>query len=117
MPAMARGYDKHQERIEDINLLGKDLARRAKRRCELCEGDGCLRPHDTAPDDEPTLDTLALLCARCREVATGGRHDERELRFLEGAVWHELPVIASLAKQLLADVDADWARDTLEMLD
>ncbi len=114
---MARGYDKNQERRDAINLLGKDLARRAKRRCELCDGDNELRPYDTRPDDEPELEALALLCGRCRAIAGGRRDDARELRFLEGAIWHDEPVIAELAKQLLRDVDATWARDTLEMVE
>ena len=115
---MARGYDKHLLRKAEIDALGKDLARRAKRRCELCEESGDLRPHDTAPDAEPELSTLLLLCPRCREVAGDGaaQHDPRTLRFLEGAVWHEEPVVAATARRALAQVDAAWARETLEML-
>jgi protein PhnA len=113
---MARGYDKHRARLDEIALLGKDLARRAKRKCELCEAGDDLRPHDTAPDSEPGLDALVLLCERCRAVADGRRDDPRTLRFLEGAVWSEVPVVAQLARALLAEVDAGWARDTLDML-
>lgn len=113
---MAKGYDKHRARIDAIALLGKDLARRARRKCELCEQADDLRPYDTAPDDEPSLDTLALLCARCRAVADGRRDDPRTLRFLEGSVWSEVEVVAALARTLLAEVDASWARDTLDML-
>ncbi len=112
---MAKGYDRHQERLGAIQLLGKDLARRAKRRCELCEGDGELRPHDTKPDGEPSLSTLVLSCARCRGLTTRPGGDPRELRFLETAVWHEHPQVATLAKEILSTVDADWARTTLEM--
>ena len=113
---MARGIEKHQERLDAINLLGKDLARRAGRRCELCEENDDLRPHDTAPAEEPDLETLLLLCGRCRAL-TGGRVDDpRTLRFLEGAVWSELPAAAQLARDLLGSVDAQWARDALDLL-
>lgn len=113
---MAKGYDKHRARQDAVALLGKDLARRARRKCELCEDADDLRPHDTAPSDEPSLQTLALLCSRCRAVATGRRDDPRTMRFLEGSVWSEVEVVAQLARTILADVDASWARDTLDML-
>jgi protein PhnA len=114
---MARGYDKHQAREQAVNLLGKDLARRAKRRCELCEESESLRPWDSCPTEEPSLETLLLLCERCQSLASGAAvGDPRTLRFLEGAVWNEEALIAATAKDLLTRIDAEWARDTLELL-
>jgi hypothetical protein len=112
---MARGYDKKQEHIGAINLLGKDLARRAGRKCEWCETSGELRPYDMAPDDEPDLDALMLVCARCRAVLDGRDDDARTLRFLEGAVWSETAPVARTARVAIKRVDADWARDTVEL--
>ena len=37
---MAKGLLKHQERKSALSLLGKDLARRARSKCELCEASG-----------------------------------------------------------------------------
>lgn len=113
---MAKGLEKHRARQDAIQVHGKDLARRAGKKCELCDGEGDLRPYDTAPASEPSLDTLLLACARCRDLAEGGKADERELRFLETAVWHELPHVAKTARAILGRVDAPWARATLEML-
>lgn len=113
---MAKGLEKHQARLDAIQLEGKDLARRAKRKCELCEGADDLRPYDTDVEVEPSLGTLLLLCQRCRGFADGEGQDPRTLRFLEGAVWNQTPVVASLAHRLIKGVDTDWARDTLEML-
>ncbi len=113
---MARGLEKHQARLQQISLVGKDLARRARRKCELCEASEALHPYDTAPDEEPGLLTLALLCERCIAVAEGRRDDPRTLRFLENAVWSDVPPVALVARQMLATVDAQWARETLEMV-
>ncbi len=113
---MARGLDKHRARLDAIQFLGKGLARRAKRKCELCEHGDDLRPYDTAPNDEPSLEALALLCERCRDVADGRKDDARTLRFLEGAVWNETPIVATLARRMLSELDVDWARDTLDLL-
>jgi protein PhnA len=112
----SKGRDKHEARQAEVAGLGKELARRARSRCELCEGREGVRTHDTAPEDTPTLDTLVLLCDRCRRFADGEAQDPRTLRFLETAVWSEVPVAQALARRLLDGVDADWARDTREML-
>jgi hypothetical protein len=113
---MAKGLEKHQARHDAINLCGKDLARRAKRKCELCESGDDLRPYDTDPNQEPSLETLVLLCERCRAVADGRVDDPRTLRFLEGTVWAEEVVVATLARAILSSVDSDWARQTMDML-
>ncbi len=114
---MAKGRQKHQARLDEIQFWGKDLARRAKRKCELCEESGELRPVDGDENAEPSLATLALACERCRSILVGRKDDERTLRFLETSIWHEEPVVAGLAKKMLADVDSDWAREALDMLD
>lgn len=114
--SVARGLDKHNARQDAIAFHGKELARRARRKCELCEGAEDLRPYDVDREAAPSLDTLLLLCRRCRDVAEGGVEDVRTLRFLEGAVWHEVAVVADLARALIAKVDAPWARDTLALL-
>ena len=113
---MARGLDKHKAHLDAVAAFGKDLARRAGRKCELCEESDDLRPYETEPDEDPALDTLVLLCSRCREVLGGRKDDPRTLRFLEGAVWSEVAIVATTARTMLVQVDADWARDTLEML-
>ena len=113
---MAKGRDQHQARIEAISLFGKDLARRASRKCELCKGSGDLRPYDTAPDAEPSFASLALFCERCRGLADGGKTATDGLRFLEEAVWSDIPAVGDTARTIIGRVDADWARATLATL-
>ena len=113
---MAKGKQKHQARLDEIAFWGKDLARRAKRKCELCAGTDLLRTYDADPDVTPSLDSLALLCQRCRDVLQGSPADSRTLRYLETAIWNEEPILASMAKTMLAKVDADWAREALELI-
>ena len=113
---MAKGRERIEIRKQSIALLGKSLARRASRRCELCDATDSLRPYDLAPKEEPSLDTLLLLCSRCQRLVGGEAQDPRTLRFLEGTVWSEIAPIASVSKVVLRTIDAEWARDTLEMV-
>ena len=117
MEAVARGREKVEARRAALALLGKNLARRAERKCEFCEARESLRPYDTEPESDPELDALMLLCPRCTALMSGSVGDPRTCRFLEGAVWHEVPIVAASARACLGRIDADWARDTLEMFE
>lgn len=117
------GYDKNQERKLAMQDLGKDLARRAKSKCELCENSGLkLQPYEPPPvEDDPSLARTLLLCERCAGAADGGKiGDANEWRFLADIVWTEFApaqvVTIRLLRRLVKEAKADWARDTLEMV-
>ena len=76
---MAGGYEKNKQRIEALQLFGKDLARRANRKCEICEAAGVrLDPWEVPPaETEPDIDSTLLLCGRCSGVADGGKFGVR----------------------------------------
>jgi len=112
---MAKGREKHQARIAAIQFFGKDLARRAGSKCELCGESGTLQIHDLDTEADPSMETLALLCPRCRDLSGGVQGDVRTLRFLTDAVWSEATPVQALARKLIASVDTDWARDTIEL--
>jgi len=114
---MVKGYDEHQARKDAIGRLGKTLARRSGRRCEWCEGKDDLRPYDHRPKQEPSEGSLALLCGGCRDLVAGGRADPQTLRFLEGAIWSEIPAVREPAVALLRTVDIEWAREALDVLE
>ena len=113
----SKGRDKYEARQAEVAGFGKELARRGRSRCELCEGRDGVRTHDTDPESAPSLETLLLLCERCRDLVAGADQDPRTLRFLEGAIWSETPIAQQLARRLIVDVDADWAREARELLD
>ncbi len=111
---MAKGYDSHRERQELVASFGKTLGKRARFRCEWCEGAEDLRPWDYRPDQEPTEETLALLCGRCREWAGGRKAGEQELRSIRNALWSDIPAVAEGAARVLARCKEPWAREAIE---
>jgi len=111
---MAKGYQANKERQEQIGSLGKALAKRAGFACEWCEGKDDLRPWDYRPDGEPSEETLALLCGRCREMAEGRRGDLHELRGIRNALWSTVPAVAEGAARVLAASREPWAREAIE---
>ena len=119
---MAKGYNKHQERIDEVKGFGRQLARRAKSRCELCDASQVrLDPVEITPvPEEPDPERCAMLCERCAAASKGERlGDAAQWRFLESSVWTECvpaQVVAVRLLQKLATGDGGWAADTLEGL-
>ena len=117
---MAKGYEVNQARVGALASFGKDLARRARSKCELCETSGVsLSTFEVPPvPAEPELERCLLLCDRCHEQAENPKRFEpgEHWRCLTQTMWSELPAVQVMAVRLLrkqAD-SQDWAREALE---
>ena len=118
---MARGRERHQERERARHALGRDLSRRARSTCELCESAGeQLHPWEVPPLPEaPDPDRAVLICPRCTAGCEGGRVEANAWRFLESTMWSEVPAVQVVAVRLLKRLSSDgatWARDALDGL-
>ncbi len=122
---MAKGLDKHRERLEALALLGKDLTRRSGSKCELCEASHMkLQIHEVPPVPiEPELDGCIFICNTCkddveqldRKSAKGLNRDH--WRCLNTSVWSEIPAVQVMAVHILKQLDdTDWARDLMGSL-
>jgi hypothetical protein len=101
-----------------VGMLGKQLTRRSKGKCELCESRDGVRPFELWPfPEEPELDRTLFACERCRRWLERGEIDPVEAHFLETAVWSNEPAVKLAAARLLviADfADQPWLRDAVE---
>ncbi len=116
---MVRRFEKHQERLQALSLLGKDLARRAHSKCELCEASGVkFQTMEIEPiSAEPDLDHCLLLCEQCEEqINLKGPPDDKYWRCLETSAWKELAVVQVTAVRLLKAIDATWTEQLLDQL-
>ena len=116
---MVRGFEKNQLRQQALSMLGKDLARRARSKCELCEASGVkFSTREIEPvSAEPDLDHCLLLCEQCdQQISRKGPPDDKYWRCLETAAWKELPVIQVTAVRLLRSIGAPWTEQLLEQL-
>jgi protein PhnA len=118
---MARGYDEHRERQSMVNILGKELARRSRSHCELCDASGVpLSVFEVPPElPEPTAHAALFLCEACRSQLDNPRQfDATRWRFLTESVWSDLPAVQVLAVRLLRRISAeeDWAAGALDDL-
>ncbi|MCX6875040.1 MAG: phnA protein [Verrucomicrobia bacterium] len=121
---MAKGYETHQLRLSLLQGLGKDLARRAKSKCELTGASGVpLRAYEVPPvAEDPELDRTLLLSEACHAAIQRPQSlDGREWRCLAEAVWSDFPALQVLAWRLLKQLAPReaWARELIDecMLD
>ena len=111
---MAKGYQANKERQQELQSFGKSVGKRAGFKCEWCESKDDLRLWDYQPDLSPDMDSLALLCQNCRELADGRRAELNELRPIRNALWSNVPAVAEGAAQVLAQCKEAWVREAIE---
>ncbi len=104
-----------------LQAIGKDLARRAKSKCELTGAAGVpLRPYEVPPvSGAPELERTLLLSEACHEVLENPKRlAGREWQCLAEAVWSELPAVQVVAWRMLNRLAQreDWAREVIEDL-
>ncbi|WP_319371594.1 PhnA protein [uncultured Ilyobacter sp.] len=116
---MAKGLDRDRERKSKVLFFGKDLARRSKSSCELCEAKNeKLEIYEVPPaTEEPDFDRCMLICEHCKKILNNfNKAGENDLRFLNSAVWSEVPIVKALAIYALRKIrdKYNWAEETLE---
>jgi protein PhnA len=116
--SMGKGYETHQARVAALQALGKDLARRAKSKCELTGAAGVpLRPYEVPPvPADPDLDRTLLVSETCIEVLENPKRLKgREWQCLAETVWSELPATQVVAWRMLNHLakSEDWAREVI----
>ena len=118
---MARGLERHRERQNALAAFGKDLARRARSACELCEATGVpLQPYEVPPPPaQPEFDQCAFLCETCREqLEHPARRDADHWRCLNNSVWSQVAAVQVLAVRMLRELTKreTWAEELLEQV-
>lgn len=116
---MGKGFDQNQERIAALQALGKDLARRAKSKCELTGAAGVpLKPYEIPPvPKEPDIERTLLLSEPCHEaLQRPNLLAGRRWQCLAEMIWSESPAVQVLSWRILEHLakKEDWAREALE---
>ncbi|QXD24965.1 phnA protein [Opitutia bacterium ISCC 51] len=118
---MAKGFDQHQQHLQQLSLLGKDLTRRYKASCELGTTSGTsLSIYEVPPiSKEPQIDSVLHLCESCfSQLDKPKQIDPNHWRILSETVWSEVPAVQVMAVRLLRHLanKQAWAQEILEGL-
>lgn len=116
---MAKGLETHRERQDKLSLLGKDLTRRSRAKCELCTTSGValsIYEVPVAPKD-PDLDHVLHLCESCTSQLEKPRSIQpSHWRILSETIWSEVPAAQVLSVRILKHLGRSeaWAQEILE---
>lgn len=118
---MAKGYDQHMERKNKVSSFGKELTRRAKSKCELCEATGVsLSVYEVPPvKEEPEVERCIFICDECKDkLERLKKAKENDFRFLTNSVWSEVDMVRAVSIVLLKEMSKkySWAEQVLEDL-
>ena len=118
---MAKGYDQHIERKNKVNSFGKELTRRSKSKCELCENTGVsLSVFEIPPvKEEPEMERCIFICEECKiKLERINKAKENDFRFLNNSIWSEVEIIRAFSIVLLKEMAKKytWAEQVLEDL-
>ncbi|MGJ8673648.1 phnA protein [Rubritalea sp.] len=117
---MAKGYDTNQARLQALSLFGKDLARRAKSKCELSGESGVsLKTYEIEPTaSEPDYDKCLLVSEAVLDQLKHPKSiQSKQWRgVLAELIWSELPAQQVMAYRLLEFIakNESWAQDVID---
>ena len=116
---MAKGYEAHQQRQMALSAFGKDLARRAKSKCELTGASGVpLHIYEVAPvPNEPDMSRCLMLSeATLDQIKQPSKIMPDQWRNLGELIWSEIPAVQIMACRILTHIarEENWAQDILD---
>ena len=119
---MAKGLEKHQQRYSALTQFGKDLARRCRSHCEMCNANGVsLQIFEIEPvPNDPDFEHCMMICEHCEaqlKLKPKAKLDTMHWRHCLGkAMWSEIIPVKVTAVQLLQKMsgEQEWANELLE---
>lgn len=117
---MSTGFQGKFHRQNLLSRLAKDLVRRSRSKCELCDKSGAkLEIYELPPfGDEPYVDGCVFVCESCfKQITQPKKMVPSYWRCLNNAIWSEVPAVQVLSVRMLRRLVAagqHWAKELLE---
>lgn len=116
---MAKGYDQHRQRVDALNFFGKDLARRAKSKCELTgEANTPLVIYEVPPvPKEPEFERCLMISEKAAaQIDNPKMLVPDDWRYLRELIWSDQELVQLMAYRILKFISKreDWAKSILE---
>lgn len=116
---MSQAHARHKAHQEALQRMGKDLARRSKSQCELCDTSTSLSAYEVPPlPESPTLENTLFLCDTCtQQIEKPDSMDPNHWYSLQEKVWSEHAVVQVMAWRMLQHLKTQtWAQDLLDQV-
>jgi protein PhnA len=116
---MSTGFQGKFYRQNILSTFGKELVRRSRSRCELCERSGVrLIVLEVPPQkEEPLVDECVFVCEMCRkQIENPKKIIPSHWRCLNHSLWSEIPAVQVVSYRMLTHLASRerWAEELLE---
>lgn len=117
---MSTGFQGKFHRQNMLSRFAKDLVRRSRSHCELCDRNGAkLDVYELPPtEEEPFLDGCIFICDGCRkQIIEPKKMIPAHWRCLNNALYSEVPVVQVMSFRILRRLERNgerWATELLE---
>jgi protein PhnA len=117
---MSTGFQGKFHRQNMLSRFAKDLVRRARSRCEICDKSGVkLEIYELPPlEDEPILEHCIFTCESCyKQINKPAKMVPSYWRCLNHSIWSTVPAVQVISVRLLRRLSAlnqHWAEELLE---
>jgi len=118
---MSKASEKHKARLNELSSFGKNLARRSKSHCELCDAHGMkLVVHEVPPvAKDPEFDHCIFICENCQEqIEKPKAMNISHWHCLHSSIWSEVPAVKAMAVLMAKRIagQADFAEELLDQI-
>lgn len=117
---MSTGYQGKFHRQNMLSHFAKDLVRRSRSKCELCDKGGVkLEIYELPPlEEEPSVEHCIFICEEChKQIDNPKKMSPSHWHCLNHSLWSELPVVQVMAVRMLrrlVKTECHWAEELLE---
>ena len=117
---MSTGYQGKFHRQNILSSFAKDLVRRSRSKCELCDKSGVkLEVYELPPlEEDPYIDGCIFICEEClNQIEKPKTMIPSHWRCLNNALWSEVPAIQVMSVRILrrlAKLEQHWVEELLE---
>jgi len=116
---MSTGFQGKFHRQNMLSRLAKDLVRRSRSHCELCDKNGVrLDPYELLPlEEEPYAEGCIFVCDECRkQLENPKKIIPSHWRCLNNSIWSEVSAVQVMSVRLLRRLakTEHWAEELLE---
>jgi len=115
---MAKGYEINKKRQDNLNILGRELARRSGSKCELCLSAGVrLNVFEIPPvSGDPDSERCVFICDKCISGIFEPAKLNDHWRCLNESIWSEIKSVKIISAIILKkiSVEKSWAADIMD---
>lgn len=117
---MSTGFQGKFHRQNMLSRFAKDLVRRSRSKCELCDKGGVkLEVYELPPiEEEPSTDSCIFICEECqKQITSPKKMIPSHWRCLNNALWSEIPAVQVMSVRILrrlVQTGHRWAEELLE---